>query len=101
MSFITEVISKFVFTDVHMRNNYRPNRAKDDKSMIYTRPKSNGSTRSAACLHDTAGAHCHVVCLVVLVTNTGISDGTLKMANNQPAQDAVKGGSLYPYFSDF
>ncbi len=27
MSFITEVICKFIFTDVHMRNNYRPNRA--------------------------------------------------------------------------
>ncbi len=26
MSFITEVICKFIFTDVHMRNNYRPNR---------------------------------------------------------------------------
>ncbi len=25
MSFITEVICKFIFTDVHMRNNYRPN----------------------------------------------------------------------------
>ncbi len=29
MSFITEVICKFIFTDVHMRNNYRPNRAFD------------------------------------------------------------------------
>ncbi len=27
MSFITEVICKFLFTDVHMRNNYSPNRA--------------------------------------------------------------------------
>ncbi len=27
MSFITELICKFIFTDVHMRNNYRPNRA--------------------------------------------------------------------------
>ncbi len=27
MSFITEVICKFIFADVHMRNNYRPNRA--------------------------------------------------------------------------
>ncbi len=27
MSFITEVICKFIFTDVHMRNNCRPNRA--------------------------------------------------------------------------
>ncbi len=27
MSFITEVICKFIFTDVHMRNNYHPNRA--------------------------------------------------------------------------
>ncbi len=25
MSFITEVICKFIFTDIHMRNNYRPN----------------------------------------------------------------------------
>lgn len=37
----------------------------------------------AVCLHDTAGAHCHVVYLVVLVTNTGISDGILKMAETQ------------------
>ncbi len=29
MSFITEVICKFIFTDVHMRNNCRPNRALD------------------------------------------------------------------------
>ncbi len=29
MSFITEVICKFIFTDVHMRNNCRPNRAYD------------------------------------------------------------------------
>ncbi len=29
MSFITEVICKFIFTDVHMRNNYRPNRTLD------------------------------------------------------------------------
>ncbi len=27
MSFITEVICTFIFTDVHMRNNYRLNRA--------------------------------------------------------------------------
>ncbi len=27
MSFVTEVICKFIFTDVHMRNNYHPNRA--------------------------------------------------------------------------
>ncbi len=27
MSFITEVICKFIFTDIHMRNNYHPNRA--------------------------------------------------------------------------
>ncbi len=27
MSFITEVICTFIFTDVLMRNNYRPNRA--------------------------------------------------------------------------
>ncbi len=27
MSFITEVICKFIFTEVHMTNNYRPNRA--------------------------------------------------------------------------
>ncbi len=27
MSFITEVMCKLIFTDVHMRNNYRPNRA--------------------------------------------------------------------------
>ncbi len=25
MSFITEVICKFIFTDIHMRNNYHPN----------------------------------------------------------------------------
>ncbi len=30
MSFITEVICKFIFTDIHMRNNYRPNRAYDN-----------------------------------------------------------------------
>ncbi len=29
MSFITEVICKFIFTDAHMRNDYRPNRAYD------------------------------------------------------------------------
>lgn len=54
----------------------------DDKSMIYSRPNSNRRTRGAACLHDTAGAHCHDVYLVVLVTNAGISDGMLKMVDN-------------------
>lgn len=74
----------------------------DDKSMIYTRPKSNRRTRSAVCLHDTAGAHCHVVYLVVLVTNTGISDGKLKMAYNQPSPLCCK--RMFPiplFFSDF
>ncbi len=33
MSFITEVIWKFIFTDVHMRNNYRPNRALERQSL--------------------------------------------------------------------
>jgi len=54
----------------------------DDNSMIYSRPKSNRRSRGAACLHDTAGAHCHGVYLVVLVTNAGISDGMLKMVDN-------------------
>ncbi len=31
MSFISEVICKFTFTDVHMRNNYHPNRALDSE----------------------------------------------------------------------
>lgn len=65
----------------------------DDKSMIYTRPKSNRHTRSAVCLHNTAGVH--VIYLVVLVTNTGISDG--KAENG--LQSAVKGCFLYYYFS--
>ncbi len=34
MSFITEVICKFIFTDVHMRNNCRPNRALVWKGII-------------------------------------------------------------------
>lgn len=74
----------------------------DDKSMIYTRPKSNHRTRSAVCLHDTAGARCHVVYLVVLVTKAGISDGKLKMAYNQPSPLCCK--RMFPiplFFSDF
>ncbi len=31
MSFITEVFFYSIFTDVHMRNNYHPNRAKETK----------------------------------------------------------------------
>ncbi len=34
MSFITEVICKYIFTDVHMRNKYRPNRAKDVLKLV-------------------------------------------------------------------
>ncbi len=37
MSFITVVICKFIFTDVHMRNNYRPNRAKLNFESISSR----------------------------------------------------------------
>ncbi len=37
MSFITEVICKFIFTDVLMRNNYRPNRAEDGNCFSYGR----------------------------------------------------------------
>ncbi len=34
MSFFTEVIFKFIFTDVHMINNYRPNRALGNKNKL-------------------------------------------------------------------
>ncbi len=49
MSFITEVICKCIFTDVHMRNNYRPNRA------------LNRESESAQCVTGqiTASSSCH------------------------------------------
>ncbi len=34
MNFITEVICKLIFTDVHMRNKYRPNRDKDVNKLV-------------------------------------------------------------------
>ncbi len=34
ISFFTEVIFKCIFTDVHMRNNYRPNRALGNKNKL-------------------------------------------------------------------
>ncbi len=44
MSFITEVICKFIFTDVHMRNNYRPIRAKDEVLKVIAYLDSSGQT---------------------------------------------------------
>ncbi len=48
MSFITEVICTFIFTDVHMRNNYRPNRAIDSEVILkrLVHPKMRGGAFS-------------------------------------------------------
>ncbi len=47
MSFITEVICKFIFTDVHVRNNYRPNRA--------IAQVAQGGCVAATCVHGARG----------------------------------------------